>query len=90
MKNDGADCEVIKLINKLGIKDAITGETPSDKDDLRIIEMQLKIAAIILRDSVAIHEQNHTLPLEQIIKSLAQNWSDNISDFAYALQRELQ
>jgi len=64
-------------------------EAISDQDNVKpskeMIEMQLKIAKIVMSDAYRIQMKYPERSFKDIVDELAENWKNNIKNFACAL-----
>lgn len=73
------------LIRSLNIKNKESNTQPYSTVDKAIINMQLEIAKIIMKDAYAIQMKYPEMEFSGIVNELTATWRDNIRNFVLAL-----
>lgn len=73
------------LIRLLNIKNKESNTRPYSIVDKSIINMQLEIAKIIIKDAYAIQMKCPEMDFASIVNELTTTWRDNIKNFVLAL-----
>lgn len=72
-------------LDTLDVKTAESGKQLTSRPDKSIADTQKQIAEIIMKDAYKMQMAYPEKDFVEIVDELAQNWKDNIKNFAYAM-----
>lgn len=73
------------LIKTLNIKEKDSKKRPYSFADKSIVNIQLEIAKIIMRDAYEVQMQHPEANFTDIVNELTLNWRENVRNFVFAL-----
>lgn len=73
------------LIKALNIKEKDSKKSPYSFADKSVVNMQLEIAKIIMRDAYEVQMQHPEANFTDIVNELTLNWRENVRNFVFAL-----